>query len=305
MKNLLPALLALLLLSACSHTPSSDPGPSEQGSTGSEAKSAAPRAGSVQLRTGVELRYVEQGNPEGPVLLFLHGYTDSHHSFDRALPLLPRRFHAYVLDQRGHGDSQRPECCYTQRDFAQDVVAFMDDLGIQRATLVGHSMGSLIAQQVALDSPGHVRALVLIGSAPTGNNAVVRGLRDSVSLLEDPIAPGFVRDFQASTISKPVPTEYLNTLVSESRKVPARVWKAALEGLLDEDHTTQLGNITVPTLIIGGEQDAIFSVAEQQALAAAIPNASLKLYPQVGHAPHAEVPQTFVEALTDFLRPMR
>ncbi|MDY7226380.1 alpha/beta fold hydrolase [Hyalangium rubrum] len=259
----------------------------------------------MQLSTGVELRYVEQGSPGGEAVLFLHGYTDSHHSFDLSLPHLPSRYRAYALDQRGHGDSQRPACCYTQQDFAADVAAFMDAMRISRATLVGHSMGSFIAQQVALAFPQRVEALVLIGSAPTGNNAVIRGLNDFVVTLEDPVDPGFVHEFQASTVFQPVPDSYLNTLVSESLKVPARVWKDALAGLIAEDHSARLGQIAAPTLIVGGDQDSIFSVAEQQALAAAIPGARLVLYPQVGHAPHAEVPQRFVKDLTDFLHAVR
>jgi pimeloyl-ACP methyl ester carboxylesterase len=292
MKNLFSLLLVLPLLSACSHAPKAQEG-------------AAPRAKTVQLRTGVELRYLEQGSDSGAPVLFLHGYTDSHHSFDLLQPLLPRNLHAFLLDQRGHGDSQRPECCYTQQDFAADVVAFMDALGLQRATLVGHSMGSFIAQQVALDFPERVQALVLIGSAPTGNNEGVRGLNDAVAQLQDPIPPAFVRDFQASTVSQPVPSSYLDTLVSESLKVPARVWKAALAGLIAEDHSSRLGAIAVPTLVVGGELDGIFSVAEQRALAAALLHASLVLYPQVGHAPHAEVPQRFTQDLTEFLRSVR
>lgn len=298
MKTVTALLLAVSLLSACSHTPTASEADSGE-------KGAGPREGSVQLSTGVELHYLEQGPSDGPVILFLHGYTDSHHSFDRALPLLPGRFHAYVLDQRGHGDSGRPECCYTQQDFARDVVAFMDAMDIPRAILVGHSMGSFIAQQVALDSPGNVRALVLIGSAPTGNNDGVRELRDTVSSMRDPIDPVFVRQFQASTVARPVPDAYLGTLVSESLKVPVRIWKAALEGLIDEDHASRLANITAPTLIVGGDQDSIFSVAEQRALAEAIPGSTIKLYPHVGHAPHAEIPQSFAADLTDFLRGMR
>jgi non-heme chloroperoxidase len=87
--------------------------------------------------------------------------------------------------------------------------------------------------------------------------------------------------------------------------LPARVWKAALAGLIAEDHSARLGTLAVPTLVVGGEQDGIFSVAEQRALAAALPHASLVLYPQVGHAPHAEVPQRFVQDLTEFLRSVR
>ena len=110
----------------------------------------------VELETGVKISYVEQGSRQGAPVLLLHGYTDSHHSFDLTLPRMPTCFHVFAIDQRGHGDSSKPECCYTQADFAGDVVAFMDALGIERASLVGHSMGSFIAQKVALEHPERV-----------------------------------------------------------------------------------------------------------------------------------------------------
>ncbi|QRN97111.1 alpha/beta hydrolase [Archangium violaceum] len=264
------------------------------------------REGTVQLSTGVQLHYVEQGRQDGPVLVLLHGYTDSYLSFDRVLPLLPRRFHVYALDQRGHGDSSRPSCCYSQSDFAADVAAFLDSQHIQRAVLVGHSMGSFIAQQVALEHPERVQALVLIGSAPTVHgNPVAADLMSYVDTLSDPIDPVFVRDFQASTFFRPIPPSFLDTAVSESLKVPARVWQASLAGLIAEDHSARLGEISVPTLVVGGDQDGFFPVSEQQALADALPQGSFALYTQTGHAPHVEQPHRFVHDVMRFLHGLR
>jgi non-heme chloroperoxidase len=269
-------------------------------------EAASFRQASVQLSTGVRMHYVEQSRKEGPVLVLLHGYTDSYLSFERVLPLLPRSFHVYALDQRGHGDSSRPDCCYSPSDFASDVAAFLDSQGIQRAVLVGHSMGSFIAQQVALEHPQRVQALVLVGSAPTVHgNAVAAELKSYVDTLADPIDPAFVREFQAGTFYRPIPPSFLDTAVSESLKVPARVWKAALDGLIAEDHSTRLRDISVPTLVVGGDHDGFFSVAEQQALAQALPHASLALYTETGHAPHVEQPQRFVEDVKQFLRSLR
>ncbi|WP_257459326.1 alpha/beta fold hydrolase [Archangium lipolyticum] len=265
--------------------------------------SASFREGTVQLSTGVQLHYVEQGRQDGPVLVLLHGYTDSYLSFDRVLPILPRRFHVYALDQRGHGDSSRPACCYSQSDFAADVAAFLDSQGIQRAVLVGHSMGSFIAQQVALQYPDRVQALVLIGSAPTVHgNPVAADLMSYVDTLSDPIDPAFVRDFQASTFFRPIPPSFLDTAVSESLKVPARVWQASLAGLIAEDHSARLGEISVPSLVVGGDQDGFFPVSEQRALADALPQGSFALYSRTGHAPHVEQPHRFVHDVMRFLR---
>ncbi|MBZ4375980.1 alpha/beta fold hydrolase [Corallococcus sp. AS-1-6] len=308
MLRALRPLFAVLVFAGCGPDVASESAPDLVSAPAALADSdrhggASPREGSVRLSTGVTLRYVEQGRQDGPVVVFLHGYTDSHHTWDLDLPRFPRDFHLYALDQRGHGDSSRPACCYTQQAFAKDVVAFLDAKHVSRAVLVGHSMGSFIAQQVALDFPQRVKGLVLVGSAPTvAGNEVALGLKEVVDTLTDPVDPAFIHEFQASTFYAPIPASYLDTLVSESAKLPARVWQDALDGLIAEDHSARLGRIRVPTLIIGGDHDGFFSVEEQRALARAIPGSRYLLYPETGHAPHAERPQRFVNDVHHFLQ---
>ncbi|HEY0733520.1 MAG TPA: alpha/beta hydrolase [Herpetosiphonaceae bacterium] len=257
----------------------------------------------VRLSTGINMHYVEKGQGNGHVLIFLHGYTDSWRSFERNLPLISKKFHVYALDQRGHGDSSRPACCYTQDDFVADVAAFMDALKIKRATIVGHSMGSFVAHQFAIEYPRRTERLVLIGSAPTSfGNEVILGLNEAVQQLEDPIDPTFVREFQASTFYRPIPPEFLDTAVSESLKLPASVWKQTLTGLLAEDHRAQLSQIKAPTLILWGDHDGIFTLEEQQELDTRIPNSTFKLYAETGHGLYVEWPQRFVDDLEAFAR---
>ncbi len=83
------------------------------------------RFATTQLTTGPRLHYAEQGDPTGEAIIFLHGYSDSWFSFSRVLPLLSPEYHAFAPDQRGHGESEQPECCYTLDDYAADVDAFM------------------------------------------------------------------------------------------------------------------------------------------------------------------------------------
>jgi alpha-beta hydrolase superfamily lysophospholipase len=85
----------------------------------------------TRLRTGVTLHYAEQGDPTGEAIISLHGYSDSWYSFSRVLRLLSTEYHAFALTQRGHGDSDKPQCCYTPGDFAADVEAFMEAVGIE------------------------------------------------------------------------------------------------------------------------------------------------------------------------------
>ena len=106
-------------------------------------------------------------------------------------------YHAFAPDQRGHGESEQPECCYTVDDYAADVDAFMDAVGIEEATIVGHSGGTLIAPRVALSYPRRVSRLVLVGSAIMGaRNEVMLELGEAVRALEDPVPLEFVREFQ-------------------------------------------------------------------------------------------------------------
>src|SRR5687768_13739377 len=113
-------VLFLVLAAGCGGSPSAE---DEQILETSAELGAAPCLKRGALSTGVQLEYLEQGSDRGEPVIFIHGFTDSHHSFDRNLPIFPRRFHVFALDLRGHGDSSKPECCYTQADFAADVVA--------------------------------------------------------------------------------------------------------------------------------------------------------------------------------------
>jgi pimeloyl-ACP methyl ester carboxylesterase len=200
---------------------------------------------SIELPNRVTLPYVEQGDPSGVPVLLLHGVTDSWHSFERVLPDLPQTIHAFALTQRGHGDADRPATGYRARDFAADVAAFTNAVGLGPALVVGHSMGSTNAQRFAIDYPERTLGLVLAGAFATyqGNPAVVEFWQSAVSQLTDPIDPGFVRDFQENTLAQPVPQAFLDTIVQESLKVPARVWRAAFQGLLEDDFAGELNRI--------------------------------------------------------------
>jgi non-heme chloroperoxidase len=96
---------------------------------------------SIELRTGVKLTYVEQGDPKGIPVILLHGITDSLRSFENVLPHLPDSIHAFALSQRGHGDSDRPTTGYRPQDFAADLAAFVETLGLGPVVVAGHSMG--------------------------------------------------------------------------------------------------------------------------------------------------------------------
>lgn len=250
---------------------------------------------------GITLEYERQGRRNGHPVIFLHGYADSWFSFSRVMPLLPNDIRAYFLTQRGHGDSDKPTCCYEMDDYVADLAAFMDELEIEKATLVGHSMGSLIAHQFAIEYPDRVNGLVLLGSAPKGGNEVLGGFVDFINSITE-IDLDFVNELQSSTLCVPVPQAFYDTLIAESVKAPLFVWQDALEGLVAEDHSDRLGEIAVPTVVIGGMKDPLFSNEEQIDLARAIPNADVVLYGNLCHSPNWEDPERLTADLVQFLR---
>jgi len=256
----------------------------------------------VKLSFGPTLDYVDRGAPNGVPVVFLHGYTDSWLSFATVLPHLPARMRLLAYSQRGHGDSDRPVAGFHTRDLAGDLEGFLDAVGIERAVIVGHSMGSQVAARFAITRPERVLGLALVGGFATlGGNAVVGELRQAVAALSDPVDPDFVREFQASTLARPCSDTFLDMIVEESRKVPARVWREALDGQIGEDVSPDLGRIGVPTLIAWGDRDSIVSRAAQEAMATAIPDARFVICHGSGHALHWEDPASFAAELRAFV----
>ncbi|MCK6211932.1 alpha/beta hydrolase [Georgenia sp. EYE_87] len=264
-------------------------------------EAGAPELRTVRITDDLTLQYAEQGRPDGEPVVLLHGYTDSWFSFSRLLPLLPPELHVLAPSQRGHGDSSRPDDGYTTDDFAGDVLSLLDAVGLERATIVGHSGGSFTARRVAQLAPGRVTRLALLGSAPTALTDGTRELRDAVLSLTDPVPDEFAREFQASTIYRPVPAEFLERVVAESLKLPARVWTAALDGLLGHDDSAELARVGAPTLVLWGDKDGLFTREDQESLVAALPDARLVAYPETGHALHWERPEEVARDLVDFL----
>lgn len=260
------------------------------------------RFGAMRLATGPRLHYAERGVAGGPAMLFLHGWPDSWFSFSRVLPFLPRRHHALAVDQRGFGDSERPRDGYGIDDLASDAAAFLDAVGIERATVVGHSLGSFVARRVAVAHPGRVARLVLIGSGVSAVNPVTREVQAGLRDLPDPVPVEFAREFQASTAHVPLPAEFLERIVAESRKLPARLWREVFDGLLAFDDAAQLGRIAAPTLLLWGDRDGLFPREDQDGLASAIPGARLRIYPATGHCPNWERPEQVAADLDAFVR---
>jgi len=266
-------------------------------------RTASPAIESVELPNQVKIPYVEQGDPSGVPVLLLHGFTDSWRSFEPVLPHLPESIRAFAPTQRGHGDASRPAAGYRVHDFATDLAAFVDALRLEAAVIVGGSSGGFVARRFAMDHPERTLGLVFMGSPATlGDKPGVLELWDStISKLTDPIDPDFVREFADGTLARPVPQEFLETMVRESLKVPAFVWKETCKGLLEDDSFGELDKIEAPTLILWGDRDAVLPRSDQESLAAAIAGSQVMVYPGAGHAFYWEEPDRVASDITTFV----
>ena len=257
----------------------------------------------VTLGTGPTLSYAEQGDRSGPALVLLPGPTDSWLSYQAVLERLPPSMRTIAVSPRGHGDSEKPATGYRVEDFAADVVALLDALGIERAVLAGHSGSCLVARRVALDMPDRVAGLVLEASAFTlvGDAELTAFIESVVSGLEDPIDPEFARSFLVDTSSDAIGPELLDQLERELLKVPARVWRETLAGLLQYDDSGALGRIAAPALLIWGDADGVIGREMQEQLMKRMPSARLVVYPGVGHTPRWEDPARFTADVSAFV----
>lgn len=256
----------------------------------------------IQLSTGVNLEYAEQGDATGTPVILLHGYTESRLSYQQVLPLLPGNLHVFAISQRGHGNSSKSGSNYLPKDFAADLATFISQKKLQSAIIVGHSMGGIIAQQFALDYPHLTKALVIIDSnAGAEVNPGLEEFIKEVSRLMDPITSEFAEAFIKSTLVKTMDPAFYKLQVAETMKVPAAVWKAAMKGLVSTNYKAVLHNIYQPTLILWGDKDFICTKADQDALAAGIKNSKLVVYEGTGHALHWEEPGRFAKDLVTFI----
>lgn len=260
------------------------------------------RTRSITTSSGLKLDGVAGGNPAGIPLVLLHGATDSWRSFAPLLAHLPDRYRTIAFSYRGHGDSAKPEKGYRIEDYAGDLAETLNAIGIERTAILGHSLGTLVAQHFATSNSERVSALVLIGIFvnPSRNPVIAELWRDTFSTLKDPLDPAFVQSWQEGTSSPVIDPTILAGVVTESLKAPARVWRDMFHALLDTDLTGGLRALDMPTLVLSGAHDEMCH-SEEDLFAASVSNVRRKRFEWAGHAPHWEVPKTVAGEVAAFL----
>ncbi len=282
---------------------------------------------SVVLRTGITMKYIDAGNPKGTPVILLHGATDTGRSFGPTLDTLARRngtLRILVPDLRGHGETAppdaapcagAPETCFTPALFAADILALLDAKNIAKVHVVGHSMGSVIGQELALRHPDRVSSLVLIGTFVNGKAA--RAIHDFIlptmvegqlkaawqqrekgpwpqaayavtpEVLGDSVTAFLRANWVAELGTDPA---YLDAIHRETVRVPVGTWVGIFMALGAMDNREAMAGLKVPTLVLNASQDMICPEPDQQQVKAALQRAASRHGTRIFYKTYGKIP---------------
>jgi 3-oxoadipate enol-lactonase len=244
----------------------------------------------------------------GPPLLLIHGLGYARWGWEPVLPGLAERFDVLPFDNRGIGESDAPPGPYTVAEMAADAVQVLDEAGVERAHVVGTSLGGMIAQELALSSPERVDRLVLAGTTPGGPRAypmpqVTADLIAESATLEPAVAlRRFVENALASGTVERRP-EIVERIL-EHRLATAQdpaAWGAQAAAAVAFDAYDRLHGLTTPTLVQSGTEDVVIDPRNSFLLSDLLPNADAAHFPGCGHLFFWEEPAGFVHSVTSFL----
>lgn len=268
----------------------------------------------IQIK-GHTIFYTVKG--EGKPLVLIHGYGAGIWVWEKQIEALSQFYRVYALDVIGHGFSDRPKIPYTPETYIQFLRDFMDGVGIERATLIGNSMGGGMAWATAIVFPERVDRLILINCVPPDILQQVRNesFRTLVAIKDIPLLPylviagrsrNSVRWILLECVSniKLITPEILNRQYQLSR-IKGTTWvlystfKHAEEALTLKD---QFSLIRHPTLFIWGERDLIFPPRVGETLHQAIAGSKFQVIEKSGHIPMWETPDEVNQAIHSFLQ---
>jgi pimeloyl-ACP methyl ester carboxylesterase len=267
---------------------------------------------------GLSVHYKVVGQNE-PTIVLLHGFAASVFSWRKVMDPLGEMGTVIAFDRPAFGLTERPmpgewadENPYTPEAQANLTVRLMDELGVERAVLVGHSAGGSIALLTTLCYPERVEALVLEDASVYEVNGAPEWLHPLLHIPQmDRLGPVMVRSLvlwgeAAIRTACHDPDKITVELVSGYKKpLQAENWDRALWELVLASHPLGLGDrleeVTVPVLVVTGEHDRIVLARNSERLAKELPRADLAVIPNCGHVPHEECPGLFLEAVSDFL----
>ena len=254
------------------------------------------------LVNGVNIHYVERG--EGAPLLLVHGFQNSHFTFRPIMGWLERRFRVLAVDLRGHGDSDKPPGPYAIQTFADDVLGFLDALGIGRVDYLGQSMGGRTGTLFGIQHSDRLNRLMLSASsagAPTG--AYRKGFEEQLRVAESQGMEALLEfKMRRGEIPKPLRAGPLAREYAERflKNTPRTFADTASALFTMPDLREQLSNISVPTWVCYGENDA-GPLDFSDSYLSNVPGCARSIIPDAGHSVFWDQTDAFIAEMEKFL----
>ncbi len=257
----------------------------------------------IALRPGIDIAYDDVG--AGPAVVFLHGFPHNRTLWAPQLGGLMARARCVAPDLRGFGESEISGP-YSIDGYADDVVAMLDALGIERAVIAGLSMGGYVAFAIWRRHRARVRALILADTRPGADSEDTKEKRREMIRTARAKGSGAIADAQiGGMVGKTTRTRHPDIADAVHRMLtmaPVEGVVGALEAMIARpDSTPTLATIDVPTLIIVGDEDVLTPPAESRAMHAAIAGSRLEIIEGAGHVSNVERPAAFNHVTSEFL----
>lgn len=256
----------------------------------------------------IELYYERHGT--GKPLLLIAGLGFGAWSWFCQIPTLAQEFTTIVFDNRGVGQSDKPDVEYTIKMMADDAAGLLRALKVERAHVLGHSMGGYIAQELALSSPDLVAGLVLVSTSFGGKNAVLMSAETAAQMrseleADDPevaLRRGLRLRFSDRFIAEH--PDVINEFVTVRKAhLPSRAaWLRQFAACLSFETESRLGSLDAPTLIVTGDDDPIVPAENSRRLAARIPGSQLRVFEGARHLVFIERAEEFNHIVIEFLK---
>ena len=240
-------------------------------------------------------------------LVFLSGLGADHRAFARSQHYFEAKFRVFTFDARDVGQSDRFSEAYSTADMADDVAGWLDQVSGQPAHVVGHSLGGLIAQELALGHPQQVKSLILV-STHCGADLWRKAVMESwVALKRDLDIGEFTRAVLPWLVAPPFyqHLSQIDGLIEFAQRNPwpqdADAFARQAGAATGHDTRKRIGQIGVPTMVLVGERDIVNPPKVSGELASGLRHARLIVLPDVGHLPHVEDPVRFLREVEQFL----
>jgi pimeloyl-ACP methyl ester carboxylesterase len=268
----------------------------------------------VDLPGGYHVHYTDDGDPNLPLLVLLHGFADSFTTWEGWVGELKPLYHIISVDFPGHGLTRAPEGSrLTGEGLADFVDAFAAALSLPKFAVAGNSMGGGAAWQLAVRHPDRLNALILVDAAGFPNDKSPQKIPLAFKILQYPIGrlilskidnrPLIEQGLKADVYDSSLITPFIVDRFAEFQRAPGHRVILMTVGMGAPGSTAELlSSIKLPTLILWGENDPLIEVPAAHKFAAAILGAKLIIYPQVGHLPQLEIPKRSAADVAEFLK---